>query len=223
MDSFRTNAGFVITTSIPVGNAEFVLGVNMKIPNSFVTWECKGQTDYFWGHYTDSLLKATKDLCQRAMDEVLYLEQREEKAAQRNPDSGYHLTATVTYGDSSAVIQFPTQELADVLGSIGITQPPEKVYIKGYSDIKVQLHNGDGKVADALVRLFRDDNSLRMVNEVAKAVFHADTHVYEWVEKNLRDDRYKSVEDVLRDAVDYGKYLKDISRRQKKAGGREER
>ena len=55
MDSFRTNAGFVITTSIPVGNAEFVLGVNMKNPNSFVTWECKGQTDYFWGHYTDSL------------------------------------------------------------------------------------------------------------------------------------------------------------------------
>lgn len=143
MDSFRTNAGFVITTSIPVGNAEFVLGVNMKNPNSFVTWECKGQTDYFWGHYTDSLLKATKDLCQRAMDEVLYLERKEEKAVQRNPDSGYYLTATVTYGDSSAAIQFPTQELADVLGSIGITQPPEKVYIKGYSDIKVQLHNGE--------------------------------------------------------------------------------
>ena len=110
-----------------------------------------------------------------------------------------------------------------MLGSIGITQPPEKVYIRGYSDIKVQLHNGDGKVADALVRLFRDDNSLRMVNEVAKAVFHADTRVYEWVEKNLRDDRYKSVEDVLRDAVDYGKYLKDVSHKQKKAGGREER
>ena len=70
---------------------------------------------------------------------------------------------------------------------------------------------------------FRDDNSLRMVNEVAKAVFHSGFRVYEWVEKNLRDDRYKSVEDVLRDAVDYGKYLKDISRKQKKAGGREER
>ena len=78
-------------------------------------------------------------------------------------------------------------------------------------------------MADALVRLFRDDNSLRMVNEVSKAVFHADFRVYEWVEKNLRDDRYKSVEDVLRDAVDYGKYLKDISHKQKKAGGREER
>lgn len=170
-----------------------------------------------------SLLKATKDLCQRAMDEILYLEQREEKAALRNPDNGYHLEAFVKYGDSSAVIQFPTQELADVLGSIGITQPPEKVYLKAYSDIEVQLQNGGNKVSDALVRLFRDDNSLRMVNEVAKAVFHSDCRVYEWVEKNLRDDRYKSVEDVLRDAVDYGKYLKDVSHKQKKAGGREER
>ncbi len=153
MDSFRSNEGFAITTSIPVGNAEFVLGVNMNNPNSFVTWKCKGQTDYFWGHYTDSLLKATKDLCQRVMDEVLYLEQREEKAAQRNPDNGYHLTATVKYGDNSAVIQFPTQELTDVLESIGITQPPEKVYIKGYSDIKVQLQNSGNKAVDALVRL----------------------------------------------------------------------
>ena len=37
MDSFRTNAGFVITTSIPVGNAEFVMAVIMKIHDSFVT------------------------------------------------------------------------------------------------------------------------------------------------------------------------------------------
>lgn len=223
MESFRTNAGFVITTSIPVGNVEFVMGVNMKNPNSFVTWKCKEQTDYFWGHYMDSLLKATKDLCQRAMEEVLYLEQKEKKAAQRNPDSGYYLTVAVKYKDNCAVIQFPTQELADILGSIGITQPSEKVYIKGYSDIKVQLQNGENKVADALVRLFKDDNSLRMVNEVAKAVFHSDSRVYERVEKNLRDNRYKSVEDVLRDAVDYGKYLKDISHKQKKEDERAER
>lgn len=223
MGDKRTNAGFEIINSIPVGNAEFVLGMNMKNPNSFVTWECKGKTDYFWGHYTDSLLKATKDMCQRAMDEVLYLEQREAKTAQRNPDSGYNLAATVKYGDSSAVIQFPTQELSDVLGSIGITQPPEKVYIRGYSDIEVHLQNSGNKAADALVRLFQDDNSLRMVNEVAKAVFHADYRVYERVEKNLRDGFYKSVEDVLRDAADYGKYLKDVSKSQKKADGREGR
>jgi len=87
MGDKRINAGFEIINSIPVGNAEFVLGVNMKNPNSFVTWECKNKTDYFWGHYTDSLLKATKDMCQRAMDEVQYLEQREARAAKDNQDN----------------------------------------------------------------------------------------------------------------------------------------
>ncbi len=87
MDNFRTNAGFVITLSIPVGSTEFVLGVNMNNPNSFVTWECKDKTDYFWGHYyTDSLLKATKDLCQRAMDKILYLEQIEMENANKTPE-----------------------------------------------------------------------------------------------------------------------------------------
>ena len=81
-----------------------------------------------------------------------------------------------------------------------------KVPDYGQRNQEVQLQNGGNKVSDALVRLFRDDNLLRMVNEVAKAVFHSDCRVYEWVEKNLRDDRYKSVEDVLRDAVDYVKY-----------------
>lgn len=76
MDSARTNEGFVIQNAISVGSKEFVLGVHMKNPELFVTWECKGRNDYFWGHYTDSLLKATKDLCQRVMEEVQYLEQR---------------------------------------------------------------------------------------------------------------------------------------------------
>lgn len=79
MGDIRTNAGFVITNAIPIGNKEFVLGVNMKNAQSFVTWECTGRTDYFWGHYSDSLLKATKDLCQRVVDEVDYLECRQQR------------------------------------------------------------------------------------------------------------------------------------------------
>ena len=82
MGDIRTNAGFVITNSIPVGNAEFVLGVNMANPDNFVTWKCSGGNDYYWGHYTDSLLKATKDLCLRALEEVQYLEQKQEQAEQ---------------------------------------------------------------------------------------------------------------------------------------------
>ena len=70
MDGNRTNAGYLITASIPVGNVEYVLGVNQKGQEQYVTWECRNKTEYSFGHYTDSLFKATKDLCQRAMAEV---------------------------------------------------------------------------------------------------------------------------------------------------------
>ena len=77
MSNDRQNAGFVITNAIHVGNKEFVLGVNMQNVSSFVTWECKEGTDYFWGNYTNCLLTATKDLCERVIKEIEYLEQRE--------------------------------------------------------------------------------------------------------------------------------------------------
>ena len=122
----RINEGYKIINAISIGHTEFVLGVNVKHPDMFVTWECKGKTDYFWGHYYDNELKATKDLCQRVMDETLYLEHREQKqkTIHTAPDSGYRLIAFVKHGNNSAMIQFPTQELQDVLGSIGIKLPP---------------------------------------------------------------------------------------------------
>ena len=57
----RVNQGYEIVQSIEVGTSEFVLGVSQYHPEQFVTWKCSGKTDYYWGHYTDSLLKATKD------------------------------------------------------------------------------------------------------------------------------------------------------------------
>lgn len=209
MDDFRTNAGFVITSAIPVGNKEFVLGVNMKNAQSnaqsFVTWECKDKNDYFWGHYSNSLLKATKDLCQRAMSEIEYLEDREQ---QRSTEQKYILEATVKHGENYAVVQFPTKELGSVLESIGITLPPERVYLGGHTDIEVHLQHNGNPVTDALLHLFGDNNSLRMVNEVTKAVFHSDWRVYERVEEKLKTDFYVDVENLLRDAVDYARYLK---------------
>ena len=65
----RVNQGYEIVQSIEVGTSEFVLGVSQYHPEQFVTWKCSGKTDYYWGHYTDSLLKATKDLCERALEE----------------------------------------------------------------------------------------------------------------------------------------------------------
>ena len=209
MSDMRTNAGFVITNAIPVGNKEIVLGVNMKNAQSFVTWECKEGTDYYWGHYTDNLLKATKDLCQRVMGEIEYLELAEQE---RNTESGYILIATVKHEENSAVIQFPTKELGDILESIGIILPPERVYLGGHTDIEVHLQHNGNPMIDAMVHLFHDKNSLRMVNEVIKAVFHSDWRVYERVEEKLKMDFYVDVENLLRDAVDYSKYLKDIQR-----------
>ena len=77
----RINAGYEIIQTIQVGDAEFVLGVHETEPDHFVTWKSSpDRPDYcYWGHYTNTLLKATRDLCERALDEVQRLEQREKE------------------------------------------------------------------------------------------------------------------------------------------------
>lgn len=66
----RMNAGYIITDSIHVGNTEFVLGVSSSTPTIYVTWECKNNNNYFWGHYTENCLEAKKDLLKRAGHEL---------------------------------------------------------------------------------------------------------------------------------------------------------
>lgn len=72
--NIRMNAGYIITDSIHIGKAEFVLGVNEKAPSPYVTWECKDGSNYFWGHYCNTLFGAQKDLCDRATREIHILE-----------------------------------------------------------------------------------------------------------------------------------------------------
>lgn len=84
MGDRRVNAGYTIVCAVPVGSKEVVLGRHETAPDQFVTWDCIDGTDYMWGHYTDSLLKATKDLCERVMEEVAYLERKEQCAARRS-------------------------------------------------------------------------------------------------------------------------------------------
>jgi hypothetical protein len=69
----KTNAGYILTDTVTVGESNFVLGVHGTAPSQFVTWQCKDD-DYFWGHYFSDRLTAVKDLCQRALDEAKYLE-----------------------------------------------------------------------------------------------------------------------------------------------------
>ena len=74
----RVNASYVITSSVHVGESEFVLGVNKHAPSQFVTWKCADGTDYYWGHYFSDLFDAEKDLIARAQEEVRYLEKSRE-------------------------------------------------------------------------------------------------------------------------------------------------
>ena len=45
----RINAGYVITDSVFIGEAEFVIGKMPNAPAPFVTWECKDGNNYFRG------------------------------------------------------------------------------------------------------------------------------------------------------------------------------
>ena len=76
---WRKNAGYIITNSITIGESEIVLGVHETKPNMFVTWECDNKTNYYWGHYTSSLLAAQKDFCERGLDKVRFYEQMQKK------------------------------------------------------------------------------------------------------------------------------------------------
>ena len=80
----RINQGYEIIQSIQVGSAEFVLGEHPKAPSRYVTWECKDKDNYFAGNYMNNLLAATKDLCERAMTQIEYLEEREIERNQKN-------------------------------------------------------------------------------------------------------------------------------------------
>ncbi len=82
--SERKNAGYTITDNIHIGKAEFVIGEHPKAPSPYVTWECSGGNNYFWGHYFPDRRSAEKNLLERAQAELTYLMQQEETAAKAN-------------------------------------------------------------------------------------------------------------------------------------------
>lgn len=67
-----TDAGYEIIKSFPVGNTEFVLGENIHDRARYVTWECTGGNNYFWGHYFTDKEAANKDLYDRVEAEVAF-------------------------------------------------------------------------------------------------------------------------------------------------------
>lgn len=82
----RTNEGYVITDSVHIGNAEFVVGKNeTQYGTMYVTWRCANGTDYYWGHYFNDLFSAQKDLVARAQEEIQYLELKNEAPEPQKP------------------------------------------------------------------------------------------------------------------------------------------
>lgn len=75
----RQNAGYLITDAVRIGENEFVIGEHPKAPSPFVTWECSGGNNYFWGHYFSDRRSAEKDLIQRAQQELEITEPKPEK------------------------------------------------------------------------------------------------------------------------------------------------
>lgn len=67
------NQGYEITKAIMFENdSGFVLGENLKLSTSFVTWRVfdgiGGPRGYHWGHYYDDREKAIDDLSARALE-----------------------------------------------------------------------------------------------------------------------------------------------------------
>lgn len=79
----RINAGYIITSSVHIGESEFVLGVNTKAPGQFVTWKCSDGSNYYWGHYFSDQFAAEKDLISRAQERIRILEGQSPK--QKSP------------------------------------------------------------------------------------------------------------------------------------------
>ena len=67
----RENIGYRIIKSIALPNCEFVLGEKITTSGTkYVTWRCVRLTDYYYGHYIESLEAATRDLYERAKEEI---------------------------------------------------------------------------------------------------------------------------------------------------------
>ena len=121
-------------------------------------------------------------------------------------ENDYTVTAIVKNGNDTAVIEFPTKEFPDILGSIGIREPADKVCLGG--QYYIEITPGSGKMADALNHIFQKGDSLYLVNEVARAVYHADYFVYDTVEEKLKYGQFPSAEQLLKEASELSEQIK---------------
>lgn len=137
-------------------------------------------------------------LAEYGMNLELEVEQEPEpKAPPKSVESSYFVTAVIKNGEDKAVVEFPTNGLCSVLGSIGIQKAPENVILGG--EYEITFGKGNDGVANGLCELFQPGDSLALVNELARAVFHADFRVYSKVEERLQKRSFSSAEEMLKE------------------------
>lgn len=191
---------YIITNILPVNGKMMVFGVHSEIGSRFATWEVRND-EFLWAHYFTKQQEAVKDLCERTLQEMSLMNRRN-----KHVENDYTVTAIVKNGNDTAVIEFPTNELPDILGSIGIREPADRVCIGGAYDIEIT--HGFGKMADALNHIFQKGDSLHLVNEVARAVYHADYFVYDAIEDKLKYGQFSSAEQLLGEARELAEQMK---------------
>ena len=92
------------------------------------------------------------------------------------------------------------------MGSISIREPADKVCIGG--PYYIEIMPGSGKMADALNHIFQKGDSLHLVNQVAKAVYHADYFVYDTIEDKLKYGQFSTAEQLLEEAKELAEQIK---------------
>ena len=80
----RQNAGYIITDTIHIGDTEFVLGEHLEAAAPYVTWECNGNDNYFWGHNFMDRKAAIRDLIERTEKELIFQQQQEKQIKNRS-------------------------------------------------------------------------------------------------------------------------------------------
>lgn len=205
---WREYDGYVIVHAIPINGKEMLLGVHMEKGQQLATWEYR-EEEYLWAHYFSDQVKAIEDLCKRTLEEI---ELMKNKGSYR--DSPYSFTGFIWNGRNSAVIEFPSNELQDILEGIGIREAADKVYLN--DTYKIHLEPERDKFADALIHVLKDGDSLYTVNEVAKVAYHSDYRVYMLLENGLKHGKYHSAEELLKDVEAYKQEIKQTSKEAKR-------
>ena len=71
MGEIRQNVGYQIIETVKINDVEFVLGEKQDaVCSKYVTWYCKNNEEYNFGHYFNDKQKAQLNLYHRALKEL---------------------------------------------------------------------------------------------------------------------------------------------------------